>query len=235
MEVKEVIENIISNCVEELSDDTIKYFLTTLKGYIKYSGENTIEYRVSTYLDTLCIHSINVAYISCLIGSQQVFCLNKEVKDALNSSEFSLEHLIECSLLHDIGKLFIDNRILSKKGKLTKEEREAIQCHSELGYKVLLRDSYFRGKYDILEGVLHHHERLDGTGYPHGITGETVQLFSRIISVADSYDAMTSYRIYNKIKNPIEAIKELESMDNQYDRQLVEILMGRFNTKLHEF
>lgn len=233
MGVKEVIENIIDNCIIECSDITVKYFLTNLKSYVKYGGENTIEYHVSSYLDTLCIHSINVAFISCLIGYQQSSCLHNKIPRL--SADYNITELVECGLLHDIGKLYIDVDILSKKGKLTAEEREVVKEHSKLGYKILVKDDYFKHKIDFLDGVLHHHERLDGTGYPYGLTGETIGLFPRIISVADSYDAMTSYRIYNKIKKPIEAIQELESMDNQYDIQLVDILMGRFNNKLHAF
>lgn len=250
MDVKSFINHNIEQCVQKCNNTTVIYFLSTLKEYVKYSGSNTLEYHVDSYLDTLCIHSVNVAYISCLIGWSQ-YAYNKheglegfgefngfkeaEIKYNKRCFEFNLNNLVECALLHDIGKLYIDSSILGKKGRLTPQEREEVQKHSSIGYDTLVKDDYFRRKEDVLTGVLHHHERLDGTGYPHGITGETLDLYSRIISVADSYDAMTSYRIYNKIKNPIEAISELESMENQYDIQLVEILMGRFNNKLHEF
>ena len=122
--------------------------------------------------------------------------------------------------LHDIGKIVIDLSILDKPGKLTKNEYEIIKQHPVSGAKMLASSH----EYNRLSfGVLHHHERYDGKGYPNQLTGENIPLESRIISVADAYDAMTSERSYKNRLTKAEAIAELiEYSGTQFDKIVVE-------------
>jgi HD-GYP domain-containing protein (c-di-GMP phosphodiesterase class II) len=96
-------------------------------------------------------------------------------------------------LLHDVGKIGIDDNVLRKTGRLTDAEFEHIKRHPELGYKIL---ADLKQLSDILPAVLHHHERWDGAGYPRGLAGNDIPKIARIMAVADSYDAMTSNRPY---------------------------------------
>ena len=121
---------------------------------------------------------------------------------------------------HDIGKISISDRILNKPGKLTPEEYEQIKYHSESGYKVI---SNIIDNEDIAMAILYHHERFDGTGYPHGLIGEDIPLYARIISICDAYDAMTSDRVYRKALTKKQAIKEINNhAGTQFDPALVE-------------
>ena len=121
--------------------------------------------------------------------------------------------------VHDIGKITIPDEILHKAGKLTASEYEIVKKHCEAGYKIIrnITDSD-----DVCNGVLNHHERWDGTGYPQGLKGEEIPMFARIISVTDSYDAMTSDRVYQKKKTQDEAVKELiRCSGSQFDPAVV--------------
>jgi HD-GYP domain-containing protein (c-di-GMP phosphodiesterase class II) len=96
-------------------------------------------------------------------------------------------------LLHDLGKIGIDDGVLRKPGKLTEAEFEHVKTHVEIGYRIL-RD--LRKMQHVLPVVLHHHESWDGSGYPHGLRGENIPFLARIAAVADAYDAMASDRPY---------------------------------------
>jgi putative nucleotidyltransferase with HDIG domain len=109
-------------------------------------------------------------------------------------------------LLHDIGKLGVPTRILRKNGPLTPEERGAIQLHPEYGYD-MTRGIAFLG--EAREAILHHHERLDGSGYPHGLSGAGIPEFARVVAVADAFDAMTSTRSYRPARPVASAVAEL--------------------------
>jgi len=103
------------------------------------------------------------------------------------------EQIHVTGLLHDIGKVGISDAILKKEGPLTHEEFEVMKRHPETGYNILCHLDELAY---VLPGVLHHHERIDGGGYPHGLAGEAIPLMARILAVADGYDAMTSNRPY---------------------------------------
>lgn len=98
-------------------------------------------------------------------------------------------------LLHDVGKIGIDDNVLRKTGRLTEQEYEHIKLHPEMGYRIL---ADLKQLSDVLPAVLHHHEQWDGAGYPHGLKGEETPLIARIMAVADAYDAMTSDRPYRQ-------------------------------------
>jgi HD-GYP domain-containing protein (c-di-GMP phosphodiesterase class II) len=129
-------------------------------------------------------------------------------------------------MIHDIGKIVIDLNILDKPGKLTAEERKIIQQHPLSGSRMLnTSPEYAR----LAVGVLHHHEHIDGKGYPNGISGDQIPLESKIIAVADSFDAMTAERPYRL--NPLsveEAIAELQKYSGtQFDKNIVDIFVNK--------
>jgi HD-GYP domain-containing protein (c-di-GMP phosphodiesterase class II) len=128
-----------------------------------------------------CGHSDRVARVALRLARQ--LGLDSDVQSTIYLS----------GLLHDIGKIGIDDTVLRKPGKLTKEEFEHIKLHPELGYKILI-DLKELGQ--VLPVVLHHHENWDGLGYPTGLSGEKIPLLARIVAVADAFDAMGSDRPY---------------------------------------
>lgn len=122
--------------------------------------------------------------------------------------------------LHDIGKITIPLEILNKKGKLTDEEYVTVKKHSEAGYKIVFN---IISSDDIAEGVLYHHERFDGKGYPYRLKGQEIPLYARIISVCDAYDAMVSERPYSEAKTITDALTELKRCSgSQFDPEVVD-------------
>ncbi len=112
-----------------------------------------------------------------------------------------------CGLLHDIGKIEIDRQILHKPGKLTEQEYRVIKQHSIEGHRIIEPLDVSNA---IKDGVLHHHEKLDGSGYPMGLTGERIPLYARMICIADIYDAMTSKRSYHEKYSPFKVMRVFE-------------------------
>ncbi len=128
-------------------------------------------------------------------------------------------------LLHDIGKIATKDKLLNKPGRLTNLEREEVQRHSEVGYRIL---SSANEMTEIAEFVLAHHERWDGKGYPKGLKGTDIPLQSRIIAIADAYDAMTSIRNYKDALPKEAAIKELiNNSGTQFDPDLVKVFIEK--------
>lgn len=122
-----------------------------------------------------------------------------------------------------MGKIKISGDILNKKDKLTKEEWEELRNHSVTSYSILKAVNEYVG---VAEEVLHHHERYDGKGYPKGLKGEDIPLISRILTVADAYEAMTSERPYKEKKSKEEAKNELiKHSGKQFSPEIVEIFI----------
>ncbi len=141
----------------------------------------------------------------------------------LGLGEQPLERLRTAARLHDIGKIGIPERILRKKGKLTAKEMAIIRKHPEIGAKILHPIQALR---DIAQIVENHHERWDGTGYPHGLAGEAIPVESRILAVIDSFHAMTSHRVYQDNKTPASAIEEIERCaGTQFDPQIARLFI----------
>ncbi|WP_177504321.1 HD domain-containing phosphohydrolase [Anaerosinus sp.] len=150
-------------------------------------------------------HSINVAILSGVLGRW------------LHLPKQELHNLIIAGLLHDIGKTQIDKELLNKPGKLTPIEFKEVKQHSKKGFDILQHTKLFENK-DILLGVLQHHERLDGSGYPLGVTADKIHKFAKIIAIADIYDAMASNKVYAGKKNPFDIFTELSNeMTNKLD------------------
>lgn len=135
---------------------------------------------------------------------------------------------------HDIGKLVIDLSCIQKPGKLTADEWTLIKKHPEVGANIVQPLSFTQRERVI---ILNHHERLDGNGYPNGIGGDELDQLTRIITIADSFDAMTSRRNYRRNLSHIEAVEELRRcVGTQFDPELVEVFAGAvFDKKTAEF
>jgi putative nucleotidyltransferase with HDIG domain len=132
--------------------------------------------------------------------------------------------LRRASQFHDIGKLVIDLSCIRKPGTLTTEEWALIKKHPEIGASIIEPLTFMEREREIIR---HHHEKLDGTGYPDGIGGDELDMLTRIITIVDSYDAMTSRRNYRKNLTTPEAIGELRRCaGTQFDPELVEIFAG---------
>jgi HD-GYP domain-containing protein (c-di-GMP phosphodiesterase class II) len=126
--------------------------------------------------------------------------------------------------LHDIGKIGISASILNKEGKLTEEEFEEIKKHSVIAYNILKDVEFIKSG---LNGILQHHERYDGKGYPNGIKGKEICIFARIMCVADAFDAMTSDRPYRKGMSMENALKEIDRCKGtQFDPEIADLLIS---------
>lgn len=155
--------------------------------------------------------------------SKRVSLLCQTLGKAMGLSESEISRLKVAGLLHDIGKIAIEERILNKPGKLTDKEWEQIKLHPDIGYRIL-NSSYEMA--DLADCILAHHERWDGKGYPKGLKGEEIPLISRIISLADSYDAMISRRSYRAALSYEEALLEIErNSGTQFDPQITKVFI----------
>jgi len=134
------------------------------------------------------------------IHSDRVLGLSTQLGLAVGLTEDELVTLKVSSLLHDVGKIGIPDRILLKPSKLEKTEWSMMKRHSEFGERIL-ESTELDGVHQCATVVRHHHEHFDGHGYPDGLSGEDIPLFSRIIGIADSYDAMAMSRPYHRSKS----------------------------------
>ncbi|MFA9396774.1 MAG: HD domain-containing phosphohydrolase [Clostridiaceae bacterium] len=157
--------------------------------------------------------------------SERVRDLATKLAIKFNMSKSEIESISAMSLLHDIGKIIIPHSILEKPGKLTDDEWTEMKKHPEIGYRII-GSSHEMGK--LTKGILHHHERYDGKGYPDGIKGNEIPIESRIISLADCYDAMTEERPYKKSLTKVQAIKEIEvNAGKQFDPVLAKVFIEK--------
>jgi HD-GYP domain-containing protein (c-di-GMP phosphodiesterase class II) len=155
--------------------------------------------------------------------SERVALLSRYLAQQFKLDDHAVERVYMAGLLHDVGKIGVPEAVLQKTGKLTPEEFEEIKKHPAIGARIL-RD--VKQIEDIIPGVLHHHERYDGKGYPAGLAGEAIPLMGRIICLADCFDAMTSSRTYRKAL-PLEvALTEIQRCSGtQFDPQLTDAFL----------
>ena len=143
---------------------------------------------------------------------------------SLGYNDYFVDRLRYAANLHDVGKIGIPEHILNKPGKLTHAEYLIIKTHPDIGARILENIRHIE---DVIEGVRHHHERMDGSGYPSGLAGENIPLISRFIAVADSFDAMTSDRSYRQALTVAEAIARFrDGMGTQFDPSLIEPMIA---------
>ncbi len=130
------------------------------------------------------------------------------------------EELLFGSLLHDIGKIGISERILLKPSALTPDEFEAVKLHPRIGYRLVQQVPALK---PITPAILYHHERFDGGGYPSGLKGEAIPLSARIFSIADAFDAITTDRPYRRAQTSEQAVAEIQRCaGTQFDPEVVE-------------
>ena len=174
----------------------------------------------SSILSTL-IKTLQVKNVESKEHTERVVNHSLAIGQRLNLDIEDLDELALVAKLHDIGKIGIPEEILLKPSKLTYDEFEIMKTHSEKGYRLIMTLPELS---HIARGILAHHEKYDGTGYPLGLSKNEIPLVSRIVSVVDAYDAMTNNRIYNKIKSKSEAIEELQKFSgSQFDPKIVNI------------
>jgi hypothetical protein len=132
-------------------------------------------------------------------------------------------------MLHDVGKLGVPTKVLQKAGDLTEEEFAAIQLHPMRGLEIVREIGFLD---EALAGIMHHHERMDGTGYPMGLAGSEIPEFARVISVADAFDSMTSTRSYRAARSIEEGVAELRrSAGSHFDPELVKAFIAALESE----
>ena len=137
---------------------------------------------------------------------ERVSRYSTRLAEVLHLPKEEVEAIREAALLHDIGKIGLPDEVLHKVGKLTDEEKEIIRQHLSIGAKILEPMKFFKS---ITTLIFHHHEWYNGHGYPHGLAGDLIPAGAQVIAIADSFDAMTTQRSYNKPRTPQEALEEL--------------------------
>jgi len=181
-----------------------------IKNIVLYGSGSDVIYR----------HGVNVAALSSLLGGWI----------GLEKSQLNL--LVYSAILHDFGKTKIEHReLLEKESLLSKSEFNVIKKHPTLGYKII-KEIAFLDK-AVSYGVLMHHERLDGSGYPLGLKGESIHPFAKIIAIADVFDAINSDRVYRKKKLPFEALQivkneSLGKLDYEYVKIFLEHIVNYY-------
>lgn len=153
--------------------------------------------------------------------SRKVSDLAVAIAEALHLSPNKIAAIRAGGLLHDVGKIAIPDSILTKEGPLTSEEWQVTKLHPRRGVEIVKQVNELN---DCLPAILHHHERMDGNGYPLGLQGDGIPLEARILTIADSYDALTSTRRYHKQLSSQDALDELRRCaGTQFDPNLIDI------------
>ena len=167
---------------------------------------------IGTKDDATLIHSVNTAVFSVLTGKR------------MNLDEQELRDLAEGALFHDLGKVMINSNILLKNYKLTEDEFESMKEHPTLGYELLSNHTTMSEESKKI--ALEHHERLDGSGYPKGLRGDEISTLSKIVAIADVYDALTAERCYRKSMSNFKAYTILKQDVNvKYDTYIFKKFM----------
>ena len=155
--------------------------------------------------------------------SQRVAWLSRHIAELAGQSPAQCHRVYLSGLLHDVGKIGVSEAVLCKAGKLTEEEYKLIQRHPEIGAHILENVKQVE---DLIPGVMYHHERYDGRGYPHQLKGKDIPLLGRILGLADSFDAMTTNRTYRNARPMEIAMSEVRRCaGTQFDPDLAEVLL----------
>jgi HD-GYP domain-containing protein (c-di-GMP phosphodiesterase class II) len=136
-------------------------------------------------------------------------------------------------MIHDIGKIYLPAEILSRPGRLTDVEFTLVKTHSEVGSDIIAKVDF---PWPVAQMILQHHERLDGSGYPKGERGDSIQLEARILAVADVVEAMASHRPYRPALGIVAALDEIrQGRGRLYDPDVVDICLRVFNERNYQF
>ncbi|MGE4284081.1 MAG: HD-GYP domain-containing protein [Clostridia bacterium] len=198
---KESVQDVLSDLSKGKSVDMKKVAGTSENLLKEFSYNLDIVRALNSFRgsdDYTYTHSINVALLCSMMGKW------------LNMNEQEIKDLTMAGLLHDLGKAKIPLEILNKPAGLTDEEYETVKDHSVMGYRAV--EALNNVNNNIKMGVLMHHERLDGSGYPLRAKGPQIHQYAKIVGIADVFDAMTSDKVYKKKRFPFEVFEELERM-----------------------
>jgi HD-GYP domain-containing protein (c-di-GMP phosphodiesterase class II) len=155
--------------------------------------------------------------------SQRVAHLTQRLAMAMGLDEHTVSRMHIAGLVHDVGKIGVPEAVLTKPGRLTEEEWDWIRKHPEIGHRILKDIPQLR---DILPGVLYHHERFDGHGYPEGLSNDRIPMVARLIALADAFDAMSSSRTYRPARSRPAVLQEiLDCAGTQFDPQLAPVFV----------
>lgn len=155
--------------------------------------------------------------------SKRVSDMCYQMGAALGLNEKQMNDMKAVGLLHDVGKIAIDESVLNKPGKLEHDEWVEMKRHPEIGYRLIASSPELKAYAEV---VLSHHERYDGKGYPNGLSGESIPELARVLSIIDGYDAMTSQRTYKRSMTPSEAMAELmRCKGTQFDPDLTDLFI----------
>lgn len=208
-DVKHTTENYGLKALE----DTILLFISSNTG--EYETANNFNEILTEQLESIQAKD-HYTYEHC----RRVKRLVIEIGQYMNLKDSDLKTLTLAAYCHDVGKIKISNGILNKPDKLTYKEYATMKKHVIYSFDIV-RDSIDK---DVADLLILHHERLDGSGYPKGLKNEEIPLLGRILAIADSYDAMTTDRVYKQGKDTETALKELYELSHQYDIEIVKIL-----------
>jgi putative nucleotidyltransferase with HDIG domain len=217
----------------EISPWTLALFLVPATAaqrlYGLYQEQRRLAHDLSTVNETL--ERANLQFAAALIAtldardeytaghSAAVAIYSRDIAERMGLPQEVQEQAYLCGLVHDIGKIGLPPGLLEKPGALTLEERRQMQEHSAIGERILAHVDQYS---EIATIVRHHHERIDGQGYPDGRTGESIPLVSRIIAVADAYNAMTSDRPYrDAMPSRVARLRLAQAVDTQFDTAAV--------------
>lgn len=190
----------------------------------RYSYQRFVDIR-NQYIDTIrSLAAALEAKDSNTYGhADRVSRLSVAIGKKLGLGEARLEKLLVAGILHDIGKIGVPDAVLNKKGKFTQEEFAQMAQHPDIGAHIIANVQELGA---VADWIRHHHERVDGQGYPAGLVGEQIPLEARILAVADAFDAMTSQRPYRQALTAEEALNELQQCaGSQFDPHVVEAFL----------
>ena len=207
---------------ELFTNKDLQYIINlTKRASLNIENQMLYESIYSNVLDTFrsLVASVQVRDHYTEEHCSRVADLSVKIAKEMNRSGREIESLKIAGMLHDVGKIAIPDNILLKPGKLTFAEFGVIKTHSEVGERILKPILLFDEERNI---ILHHHERWDGKGYPGGLSGTSIPFLSRILTVADAFDAMTNSRPYRPAMDVGIAVQELKKdVDSQFDREIV--------------
>ncbi|MBN4049402.1 HD-GYP domain-containing protein [Clostridium estertheticum] len=183
---------------------------------IEMGDVNKSLYDIQTFDNYTYLHSIDTGIMAIFLGM------------SMNLKESELKELSIGAILHDIGKTKVPKDIITKPGKLTVEEFEEIKKHPTYGRNILEKN--FSISTEVLKAVEHHHERVDGNGYPFGLTSNEISKFAKIICICDVYDAVSNDRTYREKFNPSDAYELiLAGCGNAFDEEIVQRFKETFS------
>ncbi len=225
IQINEVIYKVANALKESRENDMFKNRLLELV-HDKIEEVRKLErQREKNYKDTLYTLIDLIEQRDAYTGghSNRVAKYCKLIAEQLRMDKKDIDDIYEAGILHDIGKIAIPDSVLLKPGKLNDIEYSLIKKHVEIGYGVLAKSPMFK---DIARIIKEHHERLDGSGYPNGLKGDEISLCGMVMAVADSFDAMTTNRIYQAKKSPDEALSEIKSLSGiRFESMVVDAAM----------